>query len=57
VEEGGTLALRCKPTWHENSADNQLRFLQRIAIAGTRHLNRQLEINFDLVQSERQRGM
>ena len=55
VEDNGTLALRCKPTLYDNSADNRLRFLQRIAIAGTRHLNRQLEINFDLVQSERQR--
>ena len=55
VEESGTLALRCKPTWYDNSAENRLRFLQRIAIAGTRHLNRQLEINFDLVQAERQR--
>ena len=56
VEDGSVLALRCKPAWHDSSADNRLRFLQRIAIAGTRHLNRQLEINFDLVQSERQRS-
>jgi hypothetical protein len=55
VENDGKLSLRCKPIWFDNSADNRLRFLQRIAIAGTRHLNRQLEINFDLVQSERQR--
>ena len=51
----GLLDLRCKPAWHDNSAEHRLRFLQRIAVAGTRHLNRQLEINFDLVQSERQR--
>jgi hypothetical protein len=51
----GLLDLRCKPSWHDNSAEHRLRFLQRIAVAGTRHLNRQLEINFDLVQSERQR--
>ena len=56
VEQEGTLALRCKPLWHDNSADSRLRFLQRIAIAGTRHLNRQLEVNFELVQSERQRA-
>ena len=53
---GGLLDLRCKPAWHDNSAEHRLRFLQRIAVAGTRHLNRQLEINFDLVQSERQRS-
>ena len=56
VENDGKLSLRCKPIWFDNSADNRLRFLQRIAIAGTRHLNRQLEINFDLVQAERQRS-
>ena len=56
VESGGSLELRCKPVWHDNSAEHRLRFLQRIAVAGTRHLNRQLEINFDLVQSERQRS-
>lgn len=55
VETAGTLALRVKPIWHDNSAENRLRLLQRIAVAGTRHLNRQLEIDFELVQSERQR--
>lgn len=53
LEDG--LSLRRKPTWHDNSPETRLRFLQRIAVAGTRQLNRQLEINFDLVQSERQR--
>lgn len=57
VETGGALVLRTKPTWHENSAESRLRFLQRIAVAGTRHLNRQLEIDFDLVRSERQRSV
>jgi hypothetical protein len=55
VASNEILALHCKPAWHEITADNQLRFLQRIAIAGTRHLNRQLEIDFALVQSERAR--
>lgn len=55
VETESGLALRAKPVWHDNSAESRLRFLQRIAVAGTRHLNRQLEIDFDLVQSERQR--
>jgi hypothetical protein len=56
VEIDGALVLRIKPAWHDNSAESRLRFLHRIAMAGTRHLNRQLEIDFDLVQSERQRA-
>ncbi|MFL6594017.1 MAG: hypothetical protein ACJ8HQ_01125 [Chthoniobacterales bacterium] len=55
VEENGRLTSRRKPQWHENTPENRLRFLQRIAQAGTRHLNRQLEIDFELIQSERQR--
>jgi len=55
VEAEGSLALRHKPAWHDNSLDARLRFLHRIAAAGTRQLNRQLEINFELIQSERQR--
>ncbi|MGI9087692.1 MAG: hypothetical protein ACR2HH_08155 [Chthoniobacterales bacterium] len=55
VERDGSLFLQRKPNWHENSAESRQRFLHRIATAGTRHLNRQLEINFELVQSERQR--
>ena len=56
VETGGALTLQRKPVWHDNSAEHRLRFLQRIAQAGTRHLNRQLEINFDSVQEERRRS-
>jgi predicted SprT family Zn-dependent metalloprotease len=55
VELDNSLVLRVKPTWHDNSAESRLRFLQRIAVAGTRHLNRQLEIDFDLVQAERRK--
>ncbi len=57
VETEGALQLVRKPVWHENAPENRLRFLQRIAVAGTRHLNRQLEIDFDLVQAERQRSL
>ena len=57
VEENGSLALRRKPIWYDNSSESRLRFLQRIAQAGTRHLNRQLEISFDLIETERQRGV
>ncbi len=53
VEADGSLQVRQKPAWHDNSAESRLRFLQRIAAAGTRHLNRQLEISFDLIQAER----
>ena len=56
VEIDGLLALRRKPIWHENTPENRLRFLQRIAQAGTRHLNRQLEINFEEIEAERQRS-
>ena len=55
VETNGSLVLQRKPIWHDNSAEHRLRFLQRIANAGTRHLNRQLEITFDVVQAERKR--
>lgn len=55
VEEDGRLTSRCKPQFHENRPESRMRFLQRIAQAGTRHLNRQLEIGFELIQSERQR--
>ena len=52
----GSLVLQRKPVWHDNSAEQRLRFLQRIANAGTRHLNRQLEITFETVQAERKRS-
>lgn len=56
VQNGESLSMQLKPTWHDNSAQAQLRFLQRIAVAGTRHLNRQLEISFDSVHEERRRA-
>lgn len=55
VEREGALRVQRQATWHDNSPENRWRFLHRIATAGTRHLNRQLEISFDLVQAERQR--
>ncbi|MBA2431107.1 MAG: hypothetical protein H0V56_03210 [Chthoniobacterales bacterium] len=55
VECDGALTLRRKPVWHDSSADQRLRFLQRIAVAGTRQLNRLLEIDFEEVQTLRQR--
>lgn len=56
VASKGSLSLQSKPAWHDNSAESRLRFLQRIAVAGTRYLNRQLEIDFDLVRAERERS-
>jgi len=35
--------------WHEMEPESQLRFLERIAAAGTRVLNRQHEITFENV--------
>jgi len=54
VETDGFLALARKPAWHDNAAENRLRFLQRIAMAGTRQFNRQLSISFEEIQTARQ---
>ncbi|HXP34449.1 MAG TPA: hypothetical protein VN827_02755 [Chthoniobacterales bacterium] len=45
IESNGDLILARKPTWHETEAE--LRFLQQIAAAGTRVLNRTLNITFE----------
>ncbi|HWM25925.1 MAG TPA: hypothetical protein VNP98_13980 [Chthoniobacterales bacterium] len=42
VESNGSLSLVRKPIWHDNAAETRLRFLQRIATAGTRQFNRAL---------------
>ena len=57
VETDDSLTLRRQPARHETSSDARLRFLHRIATAGTRHLNRQLEISFELVAAERRRSL
>ena len=56
VESGGALSLLRKPVWQENTPENRLRLLQRLAAAGTRALNRQLEITFEEVISVRCRS-
>jgi hypothetical protein len=56
VESDGTISLARKPVRYENAPENRLRFLQRIAAAGTRVLNRQLEITFDGVVTVRCRS-
>jgi hypothetical protein len=57
VESNGVLTLMRKPIWHDTTAEDSLRFLQRIAIAGTRVLNRQLEIGYDEIAVENCRLM
>ncbi len=44
VEKEGALALHRKPVWHDSAESARLRVLQQIAAAGTRQLNRRLEI-------------
>ncbi len=46
VESDDALMLMRKPIWQETAVENQVRLLQRIAMAGTRAFNRQLEITF-----------
>ena len=47
VESDGALTLMRRPVWQETTPENRIHFLQRIAAAGTRAFNRQLEITFD----------
>ena len=42
VESNGALTLKRKPTWRDTTAEDRIGLLERIAIAGTRVLNRQL---------------
>ncbi|MGZ5004725.1 MAG: hypothetical protein ACXWG7_04095, partial [Chthoniobacterales bacterium] len=51
VETDGALTLQQKPIWHDNAPESRLRFLHRIAQAGTRNLNKQLEIDFEQVHA------
>jgi len=56
IESKGDLILARKPVWHETTEQGQLQFLQRVATAGTRSLNRALEIAFDDVATARCRS-
>jgi len=51
VEANDTLALVRKPIWHDNSAETRFRFLQRIATAGTRQINRTFGITREEIVS------
>jgi hypothetical protein len=56
IESNDDLILARKPTWHETEGESQLRFLERIAAAGTRALNRTLDITFEDVANGRCRA-
>jgi hypothetical protein len=49
VESNEDLILARRPIWHETEPKHQIAFLQRIARAGTRALNRTLDISFENV--------
>jgi len=53
LESDGALSLAQKPRWHETTAENQIRLLHRIALAGTRQLNKQFKISFDEISVKR----
>jgi hypothetical protein len=44
VESSGSLTLVRRPIWHDATADNRIRLLYRIAVAGTRNLNREVPL-------------
>ena len=48
VESSGALDLVHKPAWHDVSTEHNLRFLERIARASTRAINRNLGIKTEV---------
>jgi hypothetical protein len=46
VESNDTVTLVRKPIWQESTAANRLHILHRIAVAGTRNLNRELSLDW-----------
>src|SRR5262249_15742884 len=58
VESDGALTLVRKPIWHETKAEKHIHLLHRIAVAGTRVINRKFEIRFvDIVARSRDRSV
>jgi len=51
VESNGELIHTRKPVWHETTEDDRIRLLHRIALAGTRALNRKLHNRGVLLQA------
>ena len=56
VESNGELILTRKPAWHEVDDKNQVALLHRIARAGTRTVNRALNISGDQLAAGRGRA-
>jgi len=56
VESDDELVLVRKPLWHDVTPGNSLKFLERIAGARTRVLNKESEITFDQVSAARSRS-
>ena len=56
AESNGELCLLRKPIWHDSPPENRLRFLERVAAAGTRVFNRGLQITFDELSAARCRS-
>lgn len=56
VQSDDGLVLVRKPVWQDVADKDRHRFLERIAVAGTRQLNRQVEITFEDVLSARARS-
>ena len=54
VATNNSLVLTRRPIWYDNLGEAPIRFLQRIAMAGTRQLNRQLCISYDEIRANRQ---
>jgi hypothetical protein len=57
VEAAGALTLVSKPIWHETTTEYHNLLLHRIAVAGTRVINRKLEITFDELAWSRDRSV
>ena len=56
VESDGGLTLMRKPVWQETNTENHICFLHRIAVAGTRRLNRELGITLADILTTRGRA-
>jgi hypothetical protein len=54
VEVADALTLARKPVWYDVTLENHKRFLRRVALAGTRAINRELQIARDDIESARE---
>jgi hypothetical protein len=51
VESNGSLELVRKPVWHDVDPRHPLRMLERIARAGTRAINRQVDVSYEILSN------